>query len=140
MWYKEGTIMIGEAVLFKVNDFQLTNSGKKTLQNIGERLKVFLNANRESTRLSIIIEGHTDKSGGDTYNMNLGALRARSVYNFFREDTKIDTETYDISIASQGEHNPVLGAEYEMRSRRIEIQIRPKFEDFIQKVWDLLKQ
>jgi outer membrane protein OmpA-like peptidoglycan-associated protein len=136
---REGTISIGEAVLFDFDRYELKPEGRNTLQDVGGKLKRFLEA-PEHSNLSVVIEGHTDKTGTDDYNMKLGAYRALSVYDFLTQDVGIDSEEYDISISSQGEHHPIPGFEDKQSSRRIEIHIRPKFEEFVQRVWDLLKE
>jgi len=136
---KEGTISIGEAVLFDFDDDKLKPEGRNTLRDVGEKLKRFLE-DPEHSNLSVVIEGHTDKTGQDDYNMKLGADRALSVYDFLTQQVRINPEEYDISISSQGEHHPIPGFEYEQESRRIEIHIRPKFGEFVQRVWDLLKE
>ncbi len=136
---KEGTISIGEAVLFNFNEYELRSDGIDTLRDIREKLKRFLEDPKHSN-LSVVIEGHTDEAGSDAYNIELGANRARSVYNFLTLQVGIDAEKHDISISSQGEHHPIPEFEYKQASRRIEIHIRPKFEEFVQRVWDLLKE
>jgi len=136
---KDGTISIGEAVLFDFNKSDVKSAGRDTLRHVGRKLKRFLEAPQHSN-LSVVIEGHTDKAGEDAYNINLGARRARSVYYFLTLQVGIDPEKHDISISSQGEHHPIPRFEYQQESRRIEIHIRPKFEEFVQKVWDLLKE
>lgn len=62
-------------VQFEINKADLTSQGKATLDKMSE---VFV----EYDDTNILVEGHTDSSGRDEYNMTLSQKRAETVTNY----------------------------------------------------------
>jgi outer membrane protein OmpA-like peptidoglycan-associated protein len=72
----------------------------------------------------IKVEGHTDHTGTDVYNMGLSERRALSVKNYLVKDGKIDTKK--ITIKGYGKTKPVATnatKEGRAKNRRVEILI-----------------
>jgi outer membrane protein OmpA-like peptidoglycan-associated protein len=64
------------AALFRVDSAVLSNEAKSNIKKIAEKIK-------KIKFKMITVEGHTDSSGGDDYNMVLSKNRAKSVYDEF---------------------------------------------------------
>ncbi len=65
------------SIEFDFNSHTLTAGGKKALSTLGEAL-----ASDDLRTFHFLVAGHTDAVGGDSYNMILSELRARSVRDF----------------------------------------------------------
>ena len=75
----------------------------------------------------ILVTGHTDSMGSDTYNMNLSWQRANSVRNFMVSNLNFSDDT--VWIDGQGESQPVAEndtPEGRHENRRVEIKVIPK--------------
>jgi len=92
-------------VLFPQNDYRLTRRGRNVLRIIGDAIQPQL------SRISQVqIEGHTDLFPTDQYprgNLQLGALRAMSVFRFLVEEVGIDPARHLMSATSYGPYKPV---------------------------------
>lgn len=64
-------------VYFDYDDDAITPSARSELDKLGEAL-----ANPQFADDQWLIEGHTDASGDELYNLDLSARRARSVYQY----------------------------------------------------------
>ena len=62
---------------FEFDSHRLTKEGRAVLQAIGEYL-----VKAENEKMRVVIEGHCDERGSDTYNLALGEKRALSVREF----------------------------------------------------------
>jgi outer membrane protein OmpA-like peptidoglycan-associated protein len=62
-------------LLFKINSSEISDSYKSDLSSVAEVFKKYPETN-------IVIEGHTDDTGTDEYNMTLSEKRAKSVQAF----------------------------------------------------------
>lgn len=111
-------------VLFRTNEYSLSEEGRELLEVVGSAI------NDEIDSIERIqIEGHTDARPTAQYqngNLELGALRAISVYKFFEKSPKVEInpEKHTMSITSFGPHRPVASnetAEERSRNRRIEL-------------------
>ncbi len=102
-------------VTFSVNSDRLTDKAKGNLREFGKALR--------DPRLSIAkftIDGHTDASGSETYNLRLSIRRAHSVVSFLR------TQGVDPSrLIAQGfgEFKPRTKNPWDPENRRVETQI-----------------
>ena len=102
-------------IYFEHNSYKLNEKAKNTLT-------VFLDKIYEGyTR--IILEGHTDRSGTEKYNLNLAELRAKNVKEFLlkkgMEEKTIITKIY-------GESKPLIHTKdgiKEPKNRRVKIEI-----------------
>lgn len=66
-------------VTFAVNSAELTTASKANLDKIA---KVFL----EFPDTTLMLEGHTDNTGSEAYNMTLSEKRAQSVADYLQKD------------------------------------------------------
>lgn len=74
---------------------------------------------------SILVEGHTDSTGSDTYNQLLSERRANSVKNLLAQR---GVQDYRIEILGYGKSRPVATnstPEGRQMNRRVEIRINP---------------
>ncbi|MFO7761614.1 MAG: OmpA family protein [Desulfobia sp.] len=74
----------------------------------------------------IRVEGHTDSTGSDSYNMDLSQRRAQSVKNLI---VQRNVSANRIETAAFGESMPVAGNDTEAgrrMNRRVEIKIAPR--------------
>jgi len=86
-----------------------------------ENLDVLANSLKEYDNSNLLIVGHTDDVGSDTYNLGLSERRAGSAARFLgsRGVTRLDTR-------GRGEREPVASNDTEegrQRNRRVEVAI-----------------
>ena len=60
---------------------------------------------KNNPKSKILLEGHTDSRGPNSYNYNLGLRRANSVKSFLIKQTILDSQ---IQIVSKGENSPPI--------------------------------
>jgi outer membrane protein OmpA-like peptidoglycan-associated protein len=65
-------------IYFEFDSANLTSKAIEQLSPVGEALR-----SNELAGLSFVLEGHTDATGEDSYNMQLSERRAQSVKRFF---------------------------------------------------------
>ncbi len=73
---KYGKLLKTESIIFKHNQFQLTSSAKIYLRKIAKALIKI-----KKRTVKIVIEGHANKLGRDSYNINLSLQRAVEIKN-----------------------------------------------------------
>jgi len=91
-------VLSDDAVKFPVNRFQLSKEAEEKLAEFAERLK------GENKNVYLEIQGHTDSSGPDMYNLELGEARAEAVRRFL---SKQGIALNRMSTISYGETEPV---------------------------------
>lgn len=109
-------IVFDSAILFDVNKADLKPETKDSLTKFSDILKKYPDTN-------LVIEGHTDSSGSDEYNMNLSKQRAQSVANFL---SGLGVSSSRFTIVGYGESKPVASndtTEGKQLNRRVEISI-----------------
>jgi outer membrane protein OmpA-like peptidoglycan-associated protein len=110
-------VSIGNEILFDFNSYELSKIAKRALTDI-KRIII------DKTRLkSIIVEGHTDDIGSESYNMKLSVNRANAVKIFL---TDLGVDSTNIIIKGYGKTKPkVPNVDNESRkiNRRIEMSI-----------------
>jgi outer membrane protein OmpA-like peptidoglycan-associated protein len=109
-------ITFDSGILFKVNKFDLQPSAQTNLQKLGGILNKYPDT-------KIVIEGHTDSDGSDSYNMDLSQKRAQSVANYLADQDVIPTR---FTTMGYGESQPVAEnstVEGKAQNRRVEIAI-----------------
>ncbi len=102
---------------FKTDSSDLDADSAQVVDRVMEEVK-----NRESRDISV--NGHTDRSGNEEYNMKLSIRRAGRVRELLVEG---GVDPKHISIDSHGEGNPVVPTEdgvSEPRNRRVEVIVR----------------
>lgn len=85
---KTGTISLESEILFKSNDYKLSQEGKEILNKfIPKYIDILLNDEKNKKYLDrIIVEGHTDKNGSYLYNLKLSQRRALEVVEYINGD------------------------------------------------------
>ena len=91
-------VLSDDAVKFPVNRFQLSKDAEEKLAEFAERLK------GENRNVYLEIQGHTDSSGPDMYNLELGEARAEAVRRYL---SKQGIALNRMSTISYGETEPV---------------------------------
>lgn len=78
-----GEIILSESIAFKVGDDQLTEQGKLFLNQFipiyAKAIFGELTTAQQNKISRLIVEGHSDKQGGELYNMNLSSRRAYAI-------------------------------------------------------------
>lgn len=115
---------VGEGIKITFDSGLLFDVNKATLRPASEeqltRMAVILNKYPDT---NILLEGHTDATGSDEYNLNLSRLRAQSVANFLANQA---VSTARFSVMGYGESQPIADNETEMgrqQNRRVEVAI-----------------
>jgi outer membrane protein OmpA-like peptidoglycan-associated protein len=91
-------VLSDDAVKFPVDRFQLSKEAEEKLAEFAERLK------GENKNVYLEIQGHTDSSGADMYNLELGEARAEAVRRYL---SKQGIALNRMSTISYGETEPV---------------------------------
>ncbi|SFT02172.1 Outer membrane protein OmpA [Zhouia amylolytica] len=103
-------------VKFGFDSDQIQSEGQETLQKMAEVFKEYDDTN-------ILVEGHTDSSGADSYNMSLSKKRANSVVNYLVAQG-VDRSRF--TVKWYGETQPKYDnatAEGRSKNRRVELGI-----------------
>lgn len=143
-----GAIAFDSSILFDFNDDKLKPQGTEFLTEFFPRYMSILLSDEFREYISeIIIEGHTDTSGGYLLNLELSQRRALSVATFCLEDSnnilEIDVEELRKIITANGRSysDPVYDENGEVNmdaSRRVEFKFRLKDEDMITEMINVL--
>jgi len=107
--------LFGRKILFEHDSARLSQSDR-------ENLLVLLDALAACSGLTLIIEGHTDSSGGEKANLRISAKRAKAVADFLKEGAP---EAH-LSERAYGESRPIASnrtASGRMTNRRIEFVV-----------------
>ena len=113
----EGIVVeFSDKILFEINQSGLNNSSAQNLNKLISVLGKYPETNIE-------IQGHTDNSGSDAYNMKLSKKRAASVASFLQTN---GIGSYRISTKGYGETAPNYSNDSEdtrAQNRRVEFLI-----------------
>ena len=113
------TVVLSEnAGTFSLNQSKLSDATREAIDEMAARLKA------ENANVFIEVEGHTDSSGEENYNLKLGELRAEAVRRYLITEHAIPI--HRISIISYGETRPVAGndsREGRSQNRRVEVRV-----------------
>jgi outer membrane protein OmpA-like peptidoglycan-associated protein len=104
-------------VKFAVDGTEINESGASILNDLVAKLKSF------DKMVFVEIQGHTDATGGEAYNMQLGHKRAEVVRNYLHEK---GIPLNLLSVISYGESRPVAdnsSREGRTANRRVEILV-----------------
>ena len=91
-------VLSDDAVKFPVNRYELSTEAKEALDAFSERLKT------ENKNVYLEIQGHTDATGPDDYNLKLGEARAEAVRRYLN---KQGVALNRMSTISYGKAEPV---------------------------------
>ena len=112
-------ITLSGAVLFTTNASQLLDIAKNKLGSVATAL------NETDERRQIVVGGHTDSRGSDSYNRKLSLERARSVRSYL---VSKGVPASRVTAIGKGEDEPVASnrdAEGRANNRRVEIIVSP---------------
>jgi len=91
-------VLSDDAAKFPVNKYELSDEAKQALNAFAERLK------SENRNVYLEIQGHTDATGSQDYNMKLGSERAEAVRRYLN---KQGVALNRMSTISYGASEPV---------------------------------
>ena len=109
-------ITFDSGLMFPINQYTLTEQSRTNLGELAESLKAHPDTN-------ILIEGHTDNTGKEAYNMKLSKRRAASVKNYL---TSLGVDNSRLELAAFGEELPIASNDTEegrQKNRRVEVAI-----------------
>ena len=109
-------ITFDSGILFDVNKAALKEKSEQNLANLAEILQKYEDTN-------ILLEGHTDNTGTDEYNLELSRLRSQSVANFLADE---GVNASRFTIMGYGESQPIadnMTEEGRALNRRVEVAI-----------------
>lgn len=109
-------ITFDSGLLFDLDSYELRAETKENLTELSDALKKYDETN-------IIIEGHTDSQGTDSYNQRLSERRARSVSSYL---AKQNVSSRRFTVKGYGEDKPVATNETatgRQQNRRVEVAI-----------------
>lgn len=107
-----------DQVKFGLNEAKIPADAQAILDDLASRVKSY------NKTVYVEIQGHTDATGGDEYNMTLGQKRAEAVRRYLNEDEGIPLHL--ITAISFGENKPVADngtREGRSQNRRVVIRI-----------------
>ncbi len=110
-------ITLGD-VLFQTGKASLASGAQRTLSRVAELLEAYPDR-------SVIVEGHTDDVGSETYNQSLSQQRAQSVTDALIADGVPATR---FQVRGLGESSPTVpntDAASRQQNRRVEIVLSP---------------
>jgi outer membrane protein OmpA-like peptidoglycan-associated protein len=106
-------------VYFDTNKFNINSKSMETLDKLSGVLV-------EYSDTDVLVVGHTDSTGSDTYNMTLSKQRAESVTRYFTTTKGLGNERFTTNW--YGEQSPVgdnTTAEGRAKNRRVNVVIVP---------------
>lgn len=103
-------------VTFKVNSDALTSQARKNLSQFAEAIK-----DPRLSQASFSLEGHTDASGSESYNLGLSKRRAHSVATFLMAH---GIAADRLTATGFGEFSPRSENPYAGVNRRVETRIK----------------
>lgn len=109
----------GGGIRFATNKSNINSQSQETLGKLANVLNEFPDTN-------LLIVGHTDSSGADSYNMTLSKKRAKAVSGYLKNDKGVDNSR--LTVKWFGEEQPIAEnttAEGRARNRRVNIVIVP---------------
>ncbi len=121
-------ITFDSGILFDIDKSELKPTSKENITKLAATLKKYADTN-------ILIEGHTDATGSEEYNLELSKRRAQSVSSFL-ESLQVSASRF--TITGYGELQPLADngtEEGRTTNRRVEIAImaNDKLKDVAEK-------
>ena len=106
-------------ILFEVDSAALSSSATSSLSE-------FSNTITEFDKTAVVIQGHTDSTGSDSYNQALSERRADSVFNFLARQ---GVDPARMRAVGYGESTPIASNETEagrQQNRRVTVLLKAK--------------
>ena len=113
----EISVVLSNDILFELGKTELSDSSKQTLNYAVEILN-------QIPERSLIVEGHTDSTGPEEFNMKLSEQRAKIVYDYMLEK---GLQMKEVNYKGYGETRPVADNETKegrIANRRVEFRIK----------------
>lgn len=104
-------ITFDSGLMFALNSYELTSATKSNLANLAKTLNKYEDTN-------ILIEGHTDQSGSEDYNLELSRKRALAVADYVES---LGVKGSRVTTMGYGETQPLSTVDAE--NRRVEVAI-----------------
>ncbi|MCQ2607491.1 MAG: OmpA family protein [Bacteroidales bacterium] len=123
-------VLLDEALLFKVGKSDVADKGQEALKNLASVLE-------QSPDINIMIEGHTDNTGGAKINWELSTKRALAISYILTDNSTIEGKR--ITVAGRGQYCPIdeaNTAEARSKNRRSEIILTPDFQELYNIIHD----
>lgn len=95
--------IMSQDVYFEYDKAVLTEKARELLSQVGDKLM-------KEARFDIMVEGHTDERGTESYNLSLGGKRAQAVYKYL---TDYGVSTDRLHTMSFGEEKPKVEGQSE---------------------------
>jgi peptidoglycan-associated lipoprotein len=111
-------VLNSDKVQFPFEKDQLTDSSKEALDQFAQQLKT------DNKNVYIEIQGHTDNSGDENYNVKLGEQRAEAVRRYLNMQHGIPL--HRMSVISYGESAPLVAndsREHRAENRRVSLVV-----------------
>lgn len=109
-------VTFDSGILFGFDSYQLTPQAKENIRNMAETLKKYDDTN-------VLIEGHTDSRGTDSYNQRLSEQRAQAVADYA---ASLGVSRSRLVTKGYGEEQPVASNDTDAgraENRRVEVAI-----------------
>lgn len=119
-------VLLDEALLFSVGRSDVAARGQEALKNLAKVLE-------QNPDINIMIEGHTDNTGGTKRNWELSTQRALAISHILLDNSTIDGAR--ITVAGRGQFKPIDTAstpEARARNRRSEIILTPDLRELFE--------
>jgi outer membrane protein OmpA-like peptidoglycan-associated protein len=110
-------VSMPSSVLFDTDSTALTAGSRDRLNQVSDILNRY-------PRTRIVVEGHTDSVGSNSYNFRLSEHRAESVSDYLVDQ---GVERFRITTIGYGENRPIASnatPEGRLQNRRVELKIR----------------
>jgi outer membrane protein OmpA-like peptidoglycan-associated protein len=102
---------VGFRINFALNSATVPPTYYPYVDRIGELL-------RQEVQVKLLIEGHTDATGSDAYNLDLSQRRALAVAEYLVRRRGIDPER--LLVTGKGKREPLTDDPYDPRNRRVQ--------------------
>jgi len=115
-------VFLKNDILFDVNSAVLSTDAMNTLTDLNRVLKKY-------PKNRIVVQGYTDSTGSDEYNLSLSQRRAQAVYNYLLAG---GLKTLSISYVGYGKSNPIASNDTEegrAQNRRVVLAITANEKD-----------
>ena len=110
--------VVGFPIQFAFDSADLLPDSKPYLDEVGKMMKL-----ERLSEAQLLIEGHTDAHGPDSYNAQLSMRRARSVARYLVETHKVEPKR--LVTQGKGESSPLPGkAPNDRENRRVQFGAR----------------
>lgn len=118
-------VSLSQNLLFKTGSDKVDPKGVEALANLAKALN-------ENPSIEVIVEGHTDNTGGVDYNWNLSVNRATSVVKILALNGVLPNR---MIASGRGMHHPIVPNNSEAnkaKNRRTEIILSPNLDKILE--------